>query len=89
MFAAVLKHKQQVNARAVCALMKELGKMSLKNETGQNVEILANKVHDIAMRIHGCGNPPDNLPSLVAKCFLIFMIHACSMERYGDSGLCR
>ena len=45
--------------------------MSLKNEAGKNVEIFANKVHDIAMRIHRCGNPPDNLPSLVTKCFQV------------------
>ena len=70
MFAAMLDHKQQVNTRVVRALMKELDTMSLKSEPRQNIEIFANKVHNLAMRIQGCGNPSDDLPSLVVKSFL-------------------
>ena len=50
-FAAVLDHKQQVNAGAVRALTRELGELSLKDEPGQNVMTFGNKVHNIAMRI--------------------------------------
>ena len=47
-----------------------------ENEAGQNIEIFTNKVHNIAMKIQGCGNPPDDLPSLVVKNFLVCDIEA-------------
>ena len=68
-FAVILKHKQQVNAEAVCASAKQLDKLLLINEPGQNVKAFGDKVHDLAICIHRCGNPPDNFPSLVSKVF--------------------
>ena len=57
--------------------------MSLKNEAGQNVEIFAIKVHNIAIRVHRYSNSPDNLPSLVAKCFLV-----CDVKVFYLTSIC-
>ena len=69
-FIAILDKMQQVTDAAVRKMVDKLKGMTLKDEPAQNCDTFCNKVYDLAQRIEGSGNPPNDLVSLIAGLFL-------------------
>ena len=69
-FFAVLDKMQQINDATVRKMVDELKRMRLRDEPAQNCDTFSKKLHDLAERIEGSGNPPNDLVSLVAGTFL-------------------
>ena len=68
--SVIVLHLQQINSASVRQLVRELEKLKLKNEPGQNVLSFGDKVLEIARRIDGTGMAPKDLTLVVASRFL-------------------
>ena len=66
----IVLHLQQINSSSVRQLVKELEKLKLRDEPGQNVLTFGDKVLEVARRIDRTGMAPKDLTLVVASRFL-------------------
>lgn len=66
----IINVHQIVSSSTVRKMIKDLEKMSIKNEPGQNVETFADKVSDMARLIDGTAQSPNDLNTIVASTFM-------------------
>ena len=87
--SVIVLHLQQINSSSVRQLVRELEKLKLKDEPGQNVLTFGDKILEVARRIDGTGMAPKDLTLVVASRFLdcdsfLFKIEASRTHREVD-----
>ena len=69
-FSLIISHVQQVNSSSVRKLISKLYEMTLKDEPGQDVQLLGDKVLEICRSIDGTVMGPKDLVLLCEENFL-------------------